>query len=418
MQSFNRTKLIKEMLKTEHLIKYKWQGKRIRESDEVTLTIEELTSELNNDTFKFSSLKKTNAHGKVQYSLSDLRDFLVAKLVNHELIKAYEIKLVDRDNISKQIAVFLQEKVDFTVYKFDVKDFYESINVQEIISKIKTDQLIPMQSIRLITDLFIDKESIPRGLPLSSTLSEIFMQDIDDKISNLLGVYHYIRYVDDMILFVHDKECMRADYIKENVKSILEGKKLYLNDEKYNKIEIRKKDNSAKIDSPPKILEYLGYKFTRTKDQLNIKIADKKISRFKRRIYYTIKDYCKTNDKQLLIDRLRFLSGNYKINVGFGKVLAGIRCNYKLLTFNTHKDQLDHYHNQLSELDKYLHSILRSKELKIGESVDYNLHKDRLFNNPQIARISFLHGYDKTIVSNFDLTRISEIRKVWIYDKK
>ncbi len=418
MESLDTNKLIRRFIEKEHLIKYKCQGQRIRGKEELNTEINKLVSDLDNNTFSFLSLKQTKINGKIIYSFTDLRDYIVAKLVNYQLYKAYEITLVDRDNISNQLTTFLRESVGFTVYKFDVANFYESINRSRLLTKIINDQLIPLQSIRLLSDLLnhnnFSNNYLPRGLPLSSTLSEVFMEYVDKKISNLAGVYYYVRYVDDIILFVNSKACPDPNYINKNVQIILNNEGLLLNLEKCTEFEIRKDSNTTSK------LEYLGYEYNCKYNSLKVKISDKKISRFKRRIFYSIKDYCKTKDLQLLIERLQFLSGNYYV-FGAGRLLSGIRYNYKLLTFDLSEGQRRHYRDQLISLDKYVHSILRTKALRIENKsppVHYNLYNDRLFDNPLIARISFLHGYDNTITHQFKTERISLIKRVWLYDKK
>ena len=85
------------------------------------------------------------------------------------------------------------------VLKSDIKSFYESIDVDKIISKLKNDFILSYHSINLIDDLLEksanwDVTGLPRGLNISATLSEIAMRKFDKDVRNFDSIYYYGRF--------------------------------------------------------------------------------------------------------------------------------------------------------------------------------------------------------------------------------
>lgn len=46
------------------------------------------------------------------------------------------------------------------------------------------------------------ENGLPRGLSISSVMSELYMKYFDLRIRRLEGVYYYARFVDDIVVFV------------------------------------------------------------------------------------------------------------------------------------------------------------------------------------------------------------------------
>ena len=83
---------------------------------------------------------------------------------------------------------------------------------------------------------------VPEGLPISNTLANIYMQDIDIKYREL-GCISYYRYVDDMLILVNEDNFFD---VKNNICDDIKKLGLELND---------KNDEGLVTES----FEYLGY---------------------------------------------------------------------------------------------------------------------------------------------------------------
>lgn len=95
----------------------------------------------------------------------------------------------------------------YWVIRLDIKSFYESINKEAVLEKLYSEYRLSPQTVFLLKQLFNTqdiKESsgVPRGLSVSSCLSELTMKYFDIEIKQLEGVYYYARFVDDIIIFV------------------------------------------------------------------------------------------------------------------------------------------------------------------------------------------------------------------------
>ena len=116
------------------------------------------------------------------------------------------------DDITKKIPMYTH------FIKLDVKSFYGSINHDKLIKiikrKIHKAEIISIiwNAIRTeallcpIKEKTVKKERIlgvPEGLPISNTLANIYMQDIDIKYRNLDYISYY-RYVDDILILVNE----------------------------------------------------------------------------------------------------------------------------------------------------------------------------------------------------------------------
>lgn len=141
--------------------------------------------------------------------------------------------------------------------KLDVRSFYGTINQEKLIKivkrKIRKPEIIALiwNSIRTEALAYPIKERIerrertvgvPEGLPLSNTLANIYMHNIDAKYRNIDYISYY-RYVDDILILVNeDKFFQIKDEISEDIRKL----DLELNE---------KKDEGLVTDA----FEYLGY---------------------------------------------------------------------------------------------------------------------------------------------------------------
>ena len=186
-----------------------------------------------------------------------MRDKLTASVLNELLVGVYgnECKtmmpqLIIDDIINK---IPLYE----CFIKLDVKAFYGSINQENLIKtlkkRIRKPEIISLIRNAIRTDSLtypikekVEKRErtlgVPEGLPISNTLANIYMIDVDKKYQGINYISYY-RYVDDILILVN------KDYfsqVKQEISKDIKNLGLELNE---------KKDEGEISNS----FEYLGY---------------------------------------------------------------------------------------------------------------------------------------------------------------
>lgn len=186
-----------------------------------------------------------------------LRDKLTASVLNELLVGVYgdECKTMMPqlviDDITNKISMYSH------FIKLDVRSFYGSINQDILIKiikrKIHKPEIISLiwNSIRTEALLYPIREKtekrerilgVPEGLPISNTLANIYMLDIDRKYKGLDYISYY-RYVDDILILVNDDKFLD---VRESISDDIKKLGLELNE---------KKDEGSIKES----FEYLGY---------------------------------------------------------------------------------------------------------------------------------------------------------------
>src|SRR5690606_21970030 len=129
-----------------------------------------LEEKIINDSFQFSM--KTNGH---YVYLENLSEKLLIRKLNDNIKRIYKDEQANRKVIIQQVQTLLGETATFWIIKTDIKSFYESIDRNKILKKLKNDAMLSYYSVRLIEKIFeapqlINNQGLPRGLNISSTL--------------------------------------------------------------------------------------------------------------------------------------------------------------------------------------------------------------------------------------------------------
>ena len=353
------------------------------------------------------------------YKLYKHGDRVVERKLALNLRKAYSIQTSKRSNITQNLKLLLREGIPYRIYRLDISKFYESIAHNYILDKIHTTHILSPKTKLLINHLLEMHKTnggsgVPRGLPISSCISELIMQDFDFKMNNDNNIFFYSRYVDDIILISSGDEDQKI-FLKYIGSSLPRGLKL-----NPTKKEISHKIQplaSIKDTSPNKIIysfEYLGYRYNiinpykKLKSDfriIDIDIATKKANKYKLRISRAFYDFVKTNDFNLLKDRIKFLTGNFRVfnhHINKNK-LAGIFYNYP---------ELQNDVKNLKDLDHYFRRIVLSKHgrlaVLISSLLTSKMKRELLLN-------SFLKGHTDKKFVHFSQNRIGQIKKCWKY---
>lgn len=348
---------------------------------------------------------------------------LILRKINRNLTTAFNVNNSNRNHIIKNIKGIASEGVPYCVLRLDVKSFYESFSIEQVKHLLVDTHSLSNTTGRLVFNL-LDRhqdnggQGLPRGISLSGILAEILMRPFDDKITSMPDVYFYTRFVDDILLITNCDTSPRR--IIRTIKDTLPTG-LTLNQQK---LQIRQAKACAKLQSGAKsnvlTFDYLGYKFTvsdpvkgpgqskgkASHREVQLDISDAKVRKIKTRIVRCIISYCKSSNYDLLIDRIKFLTGNFNVpDIDRDRNrLAGIYYNY---------NQIDEQHSKaLDELDSFLLKAAISSNGSIFE--DFFL-KSTPSQRRRLLAYSFRRGFSEKKHNHFSNRELATIKRCWQY---
>ena len=325
---------------------------------------------------KFNSIFSKNNIGKrLVYKLKkeDLRSEL--KDVNTEIINKFSIVLPNRNAIIKSLIQFLSQGSiycnqadldatgqDFYVIKADIANFFPSINKHRLYKKIIKSSILKDSSLDIIKSFIFNNDisGIPLGMPFSSALSEVYLEDFDDAIRREFTPIFYVRYVDDILMIKSYPKCMTIDKDSEKnlLFSLLEQINLSANKNKTEIYEYKPSINTLSF-------EYLGYNFNISDKKLHIDISKKKydkkvLNRLTRYFKYYKSSFHTDEDFWILYYRLKNLIYGVTSSGEKGtghKLKFGIGFNYKFINSDHRlKDLLKAFHYFRTKYSNYFTS--------------------------------------------------------------
>ena len=167
--------------------------------------------------------------------------------------------------------------------KLDIKKFFYNIDrdiLKTIFRKHIADENI-LKLLDILTDSF--SEVSPVGIPLGNTISQlsanIYLNELDQYLKRKYGLKYYVRYMDDVVIQVEDKE---------KAKIILEDSRIFLKD----KLNLELNTNKSKYGPVKNCVNAFGYKIWVTHRKL------------RKRSKNTLKDILKEKDQDTRTKRL------------------------------------------------------------------------------------------------------------------
>ncbi|AWF82009.1 hypothetical protein BTJ40_14885 [Microbulbifer sp. A4B17] len=347
------------------------------------------------------------------FTLSDLAEDLILRKVSQNLSKLTHAKQSDRNQIIATLKLVLEESVSYRVYKLDIKSFYESINVENLLERLRLNMAVSRPTYKVAKSFFdflvaADVPGLPRGLALSATLSEIVMHDFDERVRSLPNVFFYNRYVDDIVLITDSLEDI--GWFSSKISSLLPPD-LVLNNSKTKLIDLPYVKPSSTQNLGGQSFDYLGYSFLIYGSQAKgeprkviVDIADKKVKKIKTRCSLAFLDYLRTRNFSLLECRIKFLASNYAIYDPDKKIsrLAGIYYNYREVSPG--------YSKSIKALDSFLKAIVLANRTKISKSLSSVLtQKDKR----SILKYSFKGGFNSKAIYSYSSSELEKIVRCW-----
>lgn len=378
--------------------------------DRLWAELEEISNAINASSFKLSLTQAGTVKGKPVFSSTDdAASFFALKQLQRNFFKVYGVKQSDRDTIINQLKGVLDNSFPKFVLRTDISQFYESIPQQTIINKVDTDGLlIPLSRkiLRQVLSQYTELSSsggIPRGVGVSAYLAELFMRDIDVKLSSLgsvnYRVCYYARFVDDIVMVLVPRLPSTTSDYRDQVRNELlseidaclggGGNGLQRNIEKTQFGSLLTKADSYEFS-------YLGYKFELLSGVVHIGLSEKRIEKYRKRIDAAIAAYKNRRNnsekycRALLAKRIRFLTNNTRLKNAKNNILVGSYFSNKCLSHT--KD--------FAQLDLYLDTAIKQNISKLEAQ-------------RRIKKYSFVEGHAERRFSPFSISDLREIQYIW-----
>lgn len=368
-------------------------------TDEQICFFEEIASKINHDNFELSEFKCFKRNGKPVYKAKNKYDHFAIKKANENIKRIFGVSSSDRRLLVNQIKVLLEENSPFHIVKVDISSFFESVDKKELLDKCWDNPILSHLTKKIITNLlddgqFKNKSGLPRGLSVSATLSELYLEDLDKHIREMEGIYYSARYVDDIVIF-----CIpTATETQEKVEEYITKMGLSIN---RGKTETKRN----KTDKYPIIIDYLGYQFCKSENGVSVDIAPNKVKKIKTRIIKSFLSYLKDGSFYLLEKRLQFLTGNFSLDskskVEGEPLKTGIYYNYSEISPDA---------SSLDQLDSFLIKLIYSKHNSLGKKIRSRLTPRQ---RRALRKYSFKTGFHKKITHKFSYLDVVLIRRCW-----
>ncbi|MDR7079740.1 hypothetical protein J2Y03_004798 [Neobacillus niacini] len=373
-----------------------------------------ILKKIDNSSYKFTSLKEITLPNKRKVYIPTIRDRLVLEYLKDRIKQKYRIVYPNRDDIIKSLLLKFDSKMDYYIIRLDIKQFFDSIPQNILLSKIKEKSLLSAHEYYILKELFKKvKSGIPQGLAISNVLSEIYMETFDHELKQIHNrVNYFCRYVDDIIIVINgtipEKE---VSLIKEKIEMICRGHYLQINRniEKYKftcfpiaNIKVNEKYT----------FNYLGYEFLLENKKFSSTISKDKIEKFKQKIYFCFQEFKNNHNFELLLTRLdfltkknavvkreQFITKNKKIKYRNKRICFGFIENYNLI-----KDE------EKNKIAKDIDNIILSEINSIKYIINSKLLNLNIIDKKRLYSISLSRNMD-----NFNA--IYRYKKTFYIDK-
>lgn len=364
--------------------------------------------------FQNINLATSVLRGKNVYRNKGLPHELVVRHMTAHIKRVTGVKQDNRDFIISCLKSILQSGERCRIYKFDIKSFYESVDMPQIIEGLRNDIAFSRQFTNAFESFFSEMEKInipglPRGMSISATLAEYLLRPFDQEVSRLSDVRFYARFVDDIVIVTGGIEGV-ADFSTQITGFLPVGLR-FNSKSKHVDLQDYTKPGSKSTEAK---FEFLGYKFSISHTHRNkedklarkvvLDIASTKICRIKTKISKALLDFKNTNDFQMFLNRIQLLTSNYNFEKKSSGAMqkTGIFFNYPMIDAELTSG--------LDQLDKYLRNTVCSPHPK-------NLLRPSLTKSQrrQILKLTFRRGFERKRFYSFAPNRLSQLTSCWSY---
>lgn len=407
--------------------------------------MQSLSTQVNSHAFRFK-LEKVWIGDKMGFKINSKNhaQLFAMKQLQANLQKTFKVKQANRHLIMTNIKLLLKTRRPFYIIRTDVSSFFESIPQEQLKHIVMDNTLLSHKSKVFVNAILKEYEAekakladderdgmkescgVPRGIGISSLLSEIYMRDLDNSIKKRPEVIFYVRYVDDIFMLLaelpqgKDIKSYYVDLETDFKKKGLDLKSL--TDDKCSIIDCTKRNDTAfnvtylgyrlnifgKMSEPEDKKDKPKWKYT----DVTFSMSDNKKERITNRIANAFKHFDATNKYDIhqarkdLIDSLKLLTGNVRLHKSKSGIKTGLYYNSDLLDDN--KD--------LETLNTYLYSKTVNLHPNLFHTEE---EKDAYLTSLycRIGKFDFVTAWETRKMYDLKDSRMKEIMR-WLNDEK
>lgn len=358
--------------------------------------------------------------GNCYHSHKDYTTALVLRSLASYIRKKEGITMPNRDRIVLGVIQALSDATPFYVVRLDVRSFYESIPLAGLKDRLVYSAALAPNARRVLESFFTahcggSTHGLPRGVGLTAVLAEVVMQDYDKAVQAIHGVYRYFRFADDILIFSTEPP---SSFDAALHALLPEG--MSYNPDKREEISV----SSTAKPLMPREFRYLGYQFAFNDGKISsgfravkVSIDLKKLAKMKTRVLMSLRSFDNERNVPLLLERLRFITGNYRVKRKGGSfkgerefIRSGIFYNYKLCGEYRLTRVADHDAAELKELDGFLHGLMRGRSSRYAATIN---KPEYMFLRRNLRRLSFYQSFRHRLTFRFSPRRVMELKRAW-----
>lgn len=383
----------------------------------------EIEKKINSRAFVYEIERDVNLYGGHEYfhtKGSSLDSLIMSKLLCRDLESSFKVKSANRHHIMSCIKSLLVKDKRFIIIRTDIQSFFESIPHDKILTLLCANAFVSKKTIGCIRNILAQYDKlktsgkqgvgVPRGVAVSSYLSEILLRDFDMKVKRCPNVLFYARYVDDIFIFLsHIQPCTTIDNFFDWLTDEMKNQNLSLHPKGTGKTQL-----VEYCPGKPKVeFEYLGYKIILVPSCKSIKFtfSNNRYNRLINRIdnaFQHFEQLYRSNPRQArrdLIDSLNLLSGNMSLHKTKNGVKTGMYYSHDVLSEEC---------NELKELrDKYLQDKIDKLSLVVdpfGSIAARDSYQKRLTD--RLSSIDFLQRWKEKKMYSFSISRMNRLSEI------
>lgn len=387
--------------------------------------LDDIAEKVNSPSFRFNLLNfKLDGNEIFCIDTTKHEQFFAIKQLQYNLRNVFKVTQANRHQILSNIKVFLNSKIPVYVIRTDISKFFESISQKKLMKIVLDNPLLSYKSKAFIHGILNNYETIkdhktinseygvPRGIGISSFLSELYMRDLDKKLASRKEVIFYARYVDDIFIILSSLP------LGKNLNTYYNDIVAMFNDYELGLKQPKTSEKCMLIDMfnrenvPLCQFDYLGYHLAikRTKGLVSCKFGMKKekVTIIKKKIDNAIIHFNNLSVKDAkqayrdLMDSLDYITGNIALIKTKSSIKTGLYYS---------NDLLDDF-KDLKGLTYYLHSRHVSPYDKLN---GFSNLRNRI--QSKIAKIDFEKRWRERKFNRFTLDQIKKMDK-WLNDEK
>ncbi|MBY5968369.1 antiviral reverse transcriptase Drt3a [Halomonas denitrificans] len=360
-------------------------------SEQINKELHSVATSISKKSFMLNITPGAKLSGRATFRLGNtVEEFFASKQLQRNINIAFGTKQSCRHYVIPQLATILQDNLPKIVVRTDISRFYENLNHNKLFDLIKSEGGLSLSSKKMLRKLLSDysrlsetpDKGVPRGVGVSAYLSEIYMTSLDEKLNALEDIIYYARYVDDMVLVFCPPTPTRENKYLALVKSAIESCSLEVNLKKTEEIDLTRTSKGKKFD-------FLGYNFHKDKE-IHLDLSRRKLEAYQEKMDIVFEKYTTSNrskaNERILINRIRFLTGNTKLSNNKGGAFVGIYFSNKFINQSKGIDFLDTYlESKINVLQK---ATLRRRLRKLTFSEGFNARTFRKFTTKELSAIT------------------------------